>query len=267
MDHLLACMKIIGDDRIQRAQLTHRMALVEAFQITKGMCVLEIGCGQGDTTVALAEAVGESGKVVAIDIASPDYGAPITLGEASDTIKQSPLGSRIDFHYETNFLAFETIERFDAIVLSHCSWYFTNPQQLLAYFQKMNSMTNRVCFAEWDVDYTDMNQRAHFCAVQILALSSAFCGGDGNIQNVFHKAQIQDMLAQAGFQVQQPTIIDATYLQDGQWEIDYANALYEQLQQAPIAIQTLATSYYHLMNLDEENRQSLNSFVVIATQK
>lgn len=266
MDHLLACMKIIGDDTIQRTQLAHRMALVEAFQIKEGMCVLEIGCGQGDTTVALAEAVGKSGKVVAIDIASPHYGAPITLGEASDTIKQSPLGARIDFHYETDFLVFDTVERFDAIILSHCSWYFSNPQQLLAYFQKMSSMTNRLCFAEWDVDYTERNQRSHFCAVQILALSSAFFGGDGNIQNVFHKAQIQEMLAQAGFKVQQPIQIDATYLQDGEWEIDYANELYEQLQQAPIAIQTLATSFYHLMNRDEANRQSLNSFVINATQ-
>lgn len=40
----------------------------------------------------------------------------------------------------------------------------------------------------------------------------------------------------------------------------------DQLQQAPIAIQTLATSFYHLMNRDEANRQSLNSFVLIATQ-
>ncbi|MCH7322042.1 class I SAM-dependent methyltransferase [Solibacillus sp. MA9] len=266
MNHLLACMKIIGDDSIQRTQLTHRIALVEEFNIEKGMRVLEIGCGQGDTTVALADAVGQTGKVVAIDIAAPHYGAPITLGEASDTIKQSPLGSRIDFHYETDFLAFNTAEMFDVIVLSHCSWYFARPQQLHSYFMKMKSMTNRVCFAEWDVDYTEISQRSHFCAVNILALYSAFCGGDGNIQNVFHKAQIEEMLGQAGFVIQQSNTIDATYLQDGEWEIDYANELYNQLHQAPIAIQTLATSYYHLMNRDEANRQSLNSFMLIATQ-
>ena len=86
MEHLLNCMKIIGNDTIQRTQLTHRIELVKTFQIKKGMKVLEIGCGQGDTTVVLADAVGETGHVVAIDIASTEYGAPITLGEASKTI-------------------------------------------------------------------------------------------------------------------------------------------------------------------------------------
>lgn len=64
-------------------QLQHRLELVAAFGIQKGMRVLEIGCGQGDTTVAIADAVGESGSVVAIDIASLDYGAPLTLGQAT----------------------------------------------------------------------------------------------------------------------------------------------------------------------------------------
>lgn len=82
---------------IQQAQLQHRLELVAAFGIQKGMRVLEIGCGQGDTTVAIADAVGESGSVVAIDIANPDYGAPLTLGQAAERIKKSSLGERIDF--------------------------------------------------------------------------------------------------------------------------------------------------------------------------
>ena len=80
MEHLIESMKIIGDDTIQHTQLKHRMSLVETFSIQKGMSVIEIGCGQGDTTVVLADAVGETGRVLAVDIASPDYGAPITLG-------------------------------------------------------------------------------------------------------------------------------------------------------------------------------------------
>lgn len=110
MEHLLACMKILGDDTIQRTQLTHRIQLVKAFQITKGMKVLEIGCGQGDTTVALADAVGENGQIVAIDIASPEYGAPITLGEAAKAIQQSPIGSRITFQFETDFYTLKQIK-------------------------------------------------------------------------------------------------------------------------------------------------------------
>lgn len=264
MDHLLACMKIIGDNSIQKTQLTHRLALVEAFQIKKGMRVLEIGCGQGDTTVALADAVGHTGHVVAIDIASPEYGAPITLGEASEAIKNSALGSQIDFHFETDLLNFRSEYTFDIAVLSHCSWYFKNPQQLLNYFKKLKNIAKRVCFAEWDIDYQKLSQRAHFCAVNIQALYSAHFGGDGNIQNVFHKEQIKNMLNEAQFSIEQDSVINATYLQDGDWEIDYANELYPTLRNTPQQIQSLATSYYHLMNTQNEPRQSLNSFIITA---
>lgn len=262
MDHLLRCMKIIGDDTIQRIQLNHRLALVKAFEIKPGMRVLEIGCGQGDTTVALAEAVGEAGRVVAIDIATPDYGAPITLGEAAQTIAQSPIGKRITFHFETDFLTFDTTEHFDAVVLSHCSWYFKHPEQLLAYFNKMKTMTTRVCFAEWDMDYRELSQRSHFCAVNIQALYSAYFGGDGNVSNVFHKRHIEHMLNEAQFSITKELVVDATYLQDGAWEIAYAKELYPALLTVPQPIQTLATTYFHLMQADEQ--KSLYSFVLIA---
>ena len=50
-----------------RAQLIHRMALVEFWAPQPGDRVLEVDCGHGDTTVALAGAVGDSGHVTAID--------------------------------------------------------------------------------------------------------------------------------------------------------------------------------------------------------
>lgn len=56
------------------AQFEHRMKLVEFWGIMPGSRVLEIGCGQGDCTVVLAEAVGESGHVDAVDPGAPDYG-------------------------------------------------------------------------------------------------------------------------------------------------------------------------------------------------
>lgn len=64
---------------IQLSQTRHRAALVASWHITPGSTVLELGCGQGDMTAVLAEAVGPNGRVVAIDVADPSYGTPVTL--------------------------------------------------------------------------------------------------------------------------------------------------------------------------------------------
>ncbi len=56
------------------AQIEHRRALVSFWDIQPNSRVLEIGCGQGDTTVVLADAVKENGHVVAVDPGALDYG-------------------------------------------------------------------------------------------------------------------------------------------------------------------------------------------------
>ena len=255
---------LFNNDQIQQIQLQHRLDLVSAFEIKEGMRVLEIGCGQGDTTVALADAVGSTGHVVAIDIADPDYGAPLTLGQATDIIKRSGLGNQITFHFEMNFAEFEVKETFDVVVLSHSSWYFQQPEHLLTYFQKIKQVAKRVCFAEWDLDYNNDSQRGHFYAATILALYSSFVTNDGNIQNLFHKTQIQELLVDAGFTISKKCLVDASYLQDGNWERDYANSIRSDFNQSPVKIQTFINSYYELMNQPRERNESLNSIVIIA---
>ncbi|WP_347939586.1 methyltransferase domain-containing protein [Peribacillus simplex] len=260
----LSKYQLFEDDLIQQVQLQHRLELVKAFGIQKGMRVLEIGCGQGDTTVALADAVGENGCVVAIDIASPDYGAPLTLGQATERIKKSLLGERINFHFEMDFDFFEATMPFDVAVLSHCSWYFKQPEDLLNYFRKIRGLAKHICFAEWDFDFTCITQRSHFCAVSILALYSNFVKNEGNIQNLFHKTQIHQLLQQANFEVVKQLTVDATLLQDGQWEKSYANSILAEFIKVPSMIQTLITSYYELMNTSNGNENSLNCFIVCA---
>ena len=59
-------------------QAQYRRDLVANWPITVGARVLELGCGQGDTTVALAGAVGETGHIDAVDPGPLDYGASET---------------------------------------------------------------------------------------------------------------------------------------------------------------------------------------------
>ncbi|WP_404407027.1 SAM-dependent methyltransferase [Jeotgalibacillus malaysiensis] len=254
---------LFENDQIQQTQLQHRYALAEAFGIKKGMKVLEIGCGQGDMTVVLADTVGESGHVTAIDIAPPDYGAPFTLGEAHERINQSKLGARSDFHLETDFLEMNLDKQYDAVVLSHCSWYFHDPAQLLAYFKRIRSISNMLCFAEWDMQFEKITQRGHFCAASILALYSQFTANDGNIQNLFGRSEIGKMIEDAGMKVEQELGVDAHYLQDSQWEIDYAMEVTKEFSAAPFRIQTLVQNYTDILGVEGTN-ESLDSFVIVA---
>lgn len=254
--------QLFQQDDVQQIQLKHRFALVKAFQVEPGMRVLEIGCGQGDTTVVLADAVGDTGHVVAIDIASANYGAPWTLGQAHERIAQSPLGKRISFHLQTDFLTFPVEGTFDVVVLSHCTWYFKNINVLSKYLYKMKNVTDKVCIAEWDLEFPKIEQRSHFCAVSILALYSQFVENDGNVQQIIGRTQIEELGKHGGFTKIYSQVVDASYLQDGAWEIHQANHIRPQFETAPPAIQALVNTYYDVMNGLSEH-QSLNSFVAI----
>lgn len=61
---------------IQYAQTLHRLALLQHWNVPTASNVLELGCGQGDCTTVLAHAVGEQGRVVAVDPAGLDYALP-----------------------------------------------------------------------------------------------------------------------------------------------------------------------------------------------
>lgn len=56
---------------IQHSQTVHRLVLLQHWKIPRGSKVLELGCGQGDCTTALASAVGDGG--IAVDPADLDY--------------------------------------------------------------------------------------------------------------------------------------------------------------------------------------------------
>jgi hypothetical protein len=59
---------------IQHSQTLHRLVLLQHWNIPTDSKVLELGCGQGDCTTVLAYAVGEQGRVVAVDPAELGYG-------------------------------------------------------------------------------------------------------------------------------------------------------------------------------------------------
>ena len=94
---------------------------------------MDLGCGQGDQSGALAALVAEKGlgKVVGVDPAPGDYGTPYTLKQAQEHLKEKEeLKGVLEFRLgEAGPEALEK-GRYDTVVLSHSLWYFPSAQLL-----------------------------------------------------------------------------------------------------------------------------------------
>ena len=208
----------------QEVQAEYRKRLVQEWQIAEGARILEVGCGQGDMTALLAQAVGSFGVVLAVDIASPNYGSPLTLGEATTILKRSEIGPQIDFRFEFDVLeplnSFAN-NSFDCVVMAHCSWYFATADQLLLTLKKVRPWTKILCFAEWDIVPKSTEQVPHLLAVIIQGQVEAFkTNSSANIRTPLTKSRLKQLLQESGWSVIRESNMDTRNLQDADWEVD-----------------------------------------------
>lgn len=211
------------DPDIQETQTAYRYQLAGSWQIPQGARVLEIGCGQGDMTAVLATLVGPEGTVVGTDVASPGYGAPVTVGQSAQHLRDGPLGSRITMRFETDVLTDDVGTGYDLVVLAHCSWYFASAGLLEQTLGKARELGSRLCFAEWDPQPADPSQIPHLLAV--LAQDRITGDTELNVRAPITRATLLEALDRTGWQVEGIGEVDTSALQDADWEI--AIALHE----------------------------------------
>jgi SAM-dependent methyltransferase len=208
------------------AQQHYREALVAGWGIPAGARILEIACGQGDMSAVLAQAVGKTGHVTGIDNASPGYGAPLTLGEATALLKAGPLGDRLTFRLQTDLLDDGVTfaqDAFDAVVLAHGAWYFANLEQLRATLQRVRQWAPVLHFAEWDLEPQTITQVPHLVAVLLQGMVEGYHPqSEANVRTPFSRDQFRELLDEAGWTLTQEFRADTSALHDGEWEVDNA---------------------------------------------
>lgn len=207
----------------QLSQTRFRAVIADRWSIREGMRPLEIGCGQGDMTAVLANAVGAQGHITAIDRAEPDYGSPVTLDESARRIKASELGERVDFQFGFDVLDPENeFERsaFDGVVFSHCAWYFRSPSELSQTLGRVRDCGNRLFFAEWDLVPTSIEQIGHYIAVAAQAeLVRRNRHRESNVRTPLSARALRRLITECGWSLEIEALVDSSQLDDGKWEI------------------------------------------------
>ena len=223
-DELVRMLGIHGAERdIQVIQTAFRMRLVDGWKISPGARVLEVGCGQGDMTAVLALAVGPDGHVTAVDSADPGYGAPLTLGEATQRLQKSELGSRMSFHFGRDLSepsqAFPA-NAFDYVVFTHCSWYFSSLEHFTRILSVVRPWARQLCYSEWNLEPQDFGQVAHLLSALIQGQIEVFKqGSSANIRTPFSRDMAKRLLCATGWKVESEFLLDAAEMHDANWEI------------------------------------------------
>jgi SAM-dependent methyltransferase len=116
--------------------------LVARARVAAGESVLEIGCGTGAATVLFAEAVGERGRVVGVDISEP------MLTGARQRVADSGLRNISLLQADAQVHRFEP-DRFDLIASHFGVMFFADPVAAFANLMPAARPGARLCFACW----------------------------------------------------------------------------------------------------------------------
>jgi SAM-dependent methyltransferase len=259
---------------IQRVQTAHRLKLAEFWGIREGSRVLEIGCGQGDTTAVLAYLVGEDGLVHGIDIASPDYGAPLTLGQSIGFLQESGLGSRIKVDFEFDILSNEVHfpdGYFDFVILSHSSWYLNSFEELQEILKVLKKWGNTLCYAEWDTRIKTAEQVPHFLSILIQAQYECLKKNSfSNVRTLFTPMDAKEIAKSSGWNVIAEKSFPSSELQDAEWEIEHTLNHFEEelaaIKSMPMKLENLIRSEIKLLgdSVGENSPLSMSTYSFVA---
>jgi len=110
-----------------------KMNLASLIGVREGMHVLDVGCGQGTFTACIAKLVGETGKVVAIDI-TDEY-----LGEMYENLDKCNVKHLVKFVKAdaAELSAIHISQSFDAAVSYRLIEELTRPEKLSKIFAEM----------------------------------------------------------------------------------------------------------------------------------
>ncbi|KAK0737395.1 S-adenosyl-L-methionine-dependent methyltransferase, partial [Apiosordaria backusii] len=231
------------------AQLEYRHNLLKDHLPERPTRVLEIGCGQGTTTDALARLVlshSPHGHIDALDPAplsqvfslekhtyQSDGCSPFTLGQAQAYLTSPGYGfpELITFHQAdpVQFLLAEDErnknKKWDVAVLVHSVWYFRDVDSLAEILQSLKGRVKRVLIAEFALHATVKEALPHvFAAIargtlEGLKLERGVESSTENMRCLVSPEGIKQVARETGWKLEREgVVVPEIELGDGDWE-------------------------------------------------
>lgn len=115
-------------------------AALAALDLAPGLRVLDVGCGCGDTTLAIAERVGPAGRVYGVDVSEP------MLARARERAKTAP-GAPIEFEFaDASCTPLRTVDR---IFSRFGVMFFDDPIGAFRHLRSALAPEGRIAFVCW----------------------------------------------------------------------------------------------------------------------
>ncbi|KAI3391457.1 hypothetical protein diail_7319, partial [Diaporthe ilicicola] len=176
-------------DNIFIPRFKQRLSIIKAWDIlassasndgAKPLHILDIGCGQGESSAALAVVLGPScAHVTGIDTARPDYGSPYTVSETHAHIAATDLGKHVSFQRTdaASFLRQPSSPTVDAVTLCHSLWFFPTAESVSGIFATLSqARVPRIYLAEYAFEGSlpDKQQEPHILAARAQTLLHSY---------------------------------------------------------------------------------------------
>lgn len=212
----------------------NRLTIVDAWSISAGLHLLDIGCGQGESSLALALAVSPLGHITALDPAQPEYGTPFTVAESHSYILKSSLGPRISFRQSDVPSFFRNVKPEDATIyngacLLQSLMYFPTLASVGDLFQTLaHAGIAKVYVAEYTFTADNEAQIPHYLAARAQALFYNYQGPhvpgvrEQNVRAAPTPKAIEEAAFKAGFMVsREGKISPEEKMREGYYEAKY----------------------------------------------
>lgn len=130
---------VAAQEALDRMMAPITEVLLDAAAPAAGEVAIDVGCGCGTTTVALAERVGSRGRVLGVDVSGP------MLARAAERTVDAPVTL---VHGDATSHDFEEA-RADLLLSRFGVMFFRDPPAAFANLRRALKPTGRLCFVAW----------------------------------------------------------------------------------------------------------------------